>query len=420
MALPLSGKLAIVTGASRGIGLAITKALAARGANLVLAYTSASSADSTAKLASELSSKHSIKAVPVQADLGTVSGPASLISQAADAFNPLRIDILVNNAGVALNDKVPDIKPEDFTTSYNVNVLGPLLLMQAAHPYLPTDRSGRVINLSSVSASLGFVGQSVYGGTKAALEAMTRTWAREFSERATVNAINPGPVRSEMYSRNSDEFKRLIKPFIQNAPLMAARPGIDDPEVVEEAKTAGGRAGEADEIAGIVAMLASPESAWCTGQVICANGDSSDPFEDVLNLEERFYTEGYQQGIKDGVQAGRIEGRSFGMQKGFEKFLESGRLASKAIVWANRIPPRNDAASGEACTLPPLPKNARLEKNINTLYALVEPDTLSTENSDEAVQDFDDRVKRAQGKAKIVEKMAGSGGREASGASPIP
>ncbi|KAF5555526.1 hypothetical protein FPHYL_8195 [Fusarium phyllophilum] len=426
MALPLTGKLAIVTGASRGIGLSITKALAARGANLVLAYTSASSADSTAKLASELSSKHSIKVVPVQADLGTVSGPASLISQAADAFSPLRIDILVNNAGVAYNDKVPDIKPEDFTKSYNVNVLGPLLLVQAAHPYLPTDRSGRIINLSSVSASLGFVGQSVYGGTKAALEAMTRTWAREFSERATVNAINPGPVRSEMYSRNSDEFKRLIKPFIQNAPLMAARPGIDDPEVVEEAKTAGGRAGEADEIAGIVAMLASPESAWCTGQVICANGDtmetrqtdSSDPFEDVLNLEERFYSEGYQQGIKDGVQAGRIEGRSFGMQKGFEKFLESGRLASKAIVWANRIPHNDGTASGETCTLPPLPKNARLEKNINTLYALVEPDTLSTENSDDAVQDFDDRVKRAQGKAKIVEKMAGSGGREPSGASP--
>ncbi|KAG4264663.1 hypothetical protein FPRO06_05262 [Fusarium proliferatum] len=422
MALPLTGKLAIVTGASRGIGLSITRALAARGANLVLAYTSASSADSTAKLASELSSKHSIKVVPVQADLGTVSGPASLISQAADAFSPLRIDILVNNAGVAYNDKVPDIKAEDFTKSYNVNVLGPLLLVQAAHPYLPTDRSGRIINLSSVSASLGFVGQSVYGGTKAALEAMTRTWAREFSERATVNAINPGPVRSEMYSRNSDEFKRLIKPFIQNAPLMAARPGIDDPEVVEEAKTAGGRAGEADEIAGIVAMLASPESAWCTGQVICANGgmifDSSDPFEDVLNLEERFYSEGYQQGIKDGVQAGRIEGRSFGMQKGFEKFLESGRLASKAIVWANRIPHQDGTSSGDTCTLPPLPRNARLEKNINTLYALVEPDTLSTENSDDAVQDFDDRVKRAQGKAKIVEKMAGNGGREAAGASP--
>ncbi|KAH7003254.1 hypothetical protein EDB82DRAFT_531690 [Fusarium venenatum] len=421
MSLPLTGKLAIVTGASRGIGLAITKALAARGANLVLAYTSANSAASTADIASELASKHSIKAVPIQADLGTVSGPASLIKQAADAFHPLRIDILVNNAGVALNDKVPDIRPDDFTTSYNVNVLGPLLLVQAAEPYLPTDRSGRIINLSSVSASLGFVGQSVYGGTKAALEAMTRTWARELSERATVNAINPGPVRSEMYSRNSDEFKRLIKPFIQNAPLMAAREGIDDPEVVEEAKTAGGRAGEADEIAGIVAMLASPESLSYSSKsqnftMETRQTDSSDPFEDVLNLEERFYSEGYQLGIKDGIQAGRIEGRSFGMQKGFEKFLESGRLASKAVVWANRIPQKDKASSEETCTLPPLPKNARLEKNINTLYALVEPETLSTENSDEAVQDFDDRVKRAQGKAKIVERMTG-GGKETTGVS---
>ncbi|KAF5001331.1 hypothetical protein FGRMN_1088 [Fusarium graminum] len=149
--------------------------------------------------------------------------------------------------------------------------------------------------------------------------------------------------------------------------------------------------------------------------------DTSDPFEDVLNLEERFYSEGYEQGVKDGVQAGRIEGRSFGMQKGFEKFLESGRLASKAIVWANRIPPKDGASSSEdVCTLPALPKNARLEKNINTLYALVEPDTLSTENSDDAVQDFDDRVKRAQGKAKIIEKMAGSGGKETAGASSSP
>ena len=144
--------------------------------------------------------------------------------------------------------------------------------------------------------------------------------------------------------------------------------------------------------------------------------DTSDPFEDVLNLEERFYSEGYQLGIKDGIQAGKIEGRSFGMQKGFEKFLESGRLASKAVVWANRMPPKDNSSFSEPCTLPSLPKNARLEKNINILYALVEPETLSTENTDEAVQDFDDRVKRAQGKAKIVERMTG-GGKDTSGPS---
>ncbi|KAJ6437145.1 multidrug resistance protein [Purpureocillium lavendulum] len=145
-----------------------------------------------------------------------------------------------------------------------------------------------------------------------------------------------------------------------------------------------------------------------------------DPLEDVFNLEDRFYQQGYRQGLQDGTEAGRTEGRSFGMQKGFEKFVESGRLASRAIVWANRIPPkgvpsgaatassdRTEAANKGRCTLPPLPSNARLDKNVRLLYALVEPDTLSTENTDEAVQDFDDRVKRAQGKAKVVEHMVG-------------
>lgn len=138
---------------------------------------------------------------------------------------------------------------------------------------------------------------------------------------------------------------------------------------------------------------------------------SSDLFDDVFTLEDRFYTDGYNQGVQDGARAGRIEGRSFGMEKGFEKFLESGRIAGKSLVWANRLPknpqPGNDSEekSPEACTLPPLPKNPRLEKNVKLAYALVEPDTLSTENADEAVQDFDDRVKRAQGKVKIIEKM---------------
>lgn len=137
---------------------------------------------------------------------------------------------------------------------------------------------------------------------------------------------------------------------------------------------------------------------------------SSDLFDDVFTLEDRFYTQGYNQGVEDGARAGRIEGRSLGMEKGFEKFLESGRIASKSLVWANRLPQSGGASeekekSSEACTLPPLPKNPRLEKNIKLAYALVEPDTLSTENSDEAVQDFDDRVKRAQGKVKIIEKM---------------
>lgn len=144
--------------------------------------------------------------------------------------------------------------------------------MQAAAPYLPTDRSGRVVNLSSISSECGFLGQSIYGASKAALEAMTRVWARELSERATVNAINPGPVEGPMYAANSDEFKAGIKGWIEHAPLMRARTGIDADDVVEEAKTGGGRPAYTSEIAGIAGMLCTPDAAWCTGQVVCANG----------------------------------------------------------------------------------------------------------------------------------------------------
>jgi hypothetical protein len=150
---------------------------------------------------------------------------------------------------------------------------------------------------------------------------------------------------------------------------------------------------------------------------------SVDPFEDVLNLEEQYYDQGYSQGYEDGVRGGKIEGRSVGLKSGYEKFLEAGRLQGKAIIWANRIPSLRHSAEEKkdgvqpqvssenpnvkVSTLPPLSSNARLSKNVSSLHALVEPGTLSTENNDEAVNDFDDRVKRAQGKLKIVERMLG-------------
>lgn len=247
--------------------------LASKGANIIINYTSNSSGEIANALCQELSSKHSIKAVPAQGDVGTPEGVASLLTAAKAAFpDPFVVHILVNNAGIALNDKLPEIKPADFVESYRVNVLGPILVTQAVAPYLPTDRSGRVVNMSSVSSSTGFVGQSVYGGTKAALEAMTRTWARELAERATVNAINPGPVEGPMYAANSDEFKRQIKGWIEHTPGMQVRDGVDAPEVVEDAKTSGGRPAYTGEVAGIVGMLCTPDAAWCTGQVVCANG----------------------------------------------------------------------------------------------------------------------------------------------------
>ena len=145
-------------------------------------------------------------------------------------------------------------------------------MVQAAQPYLPKDRSGRIVNMSSVSSSTGFITQSVYGGTKAALEAMTRTWSRELSESCTVNAINPGPVEGPMYESNSAEFLEGISGWIKHTPLMAARPGVDNLEVVEAARQHGGRLATTKEIAGIVGMLCGDDAGWCTGQVVCANG----------------------------------------------------------------------------------------------------------------------------------------------------
>ncbi|KAK4463396.1 hypothetical protein QBC42DRAFT_265861 [Cladorrhinum samala] len=177
-----------------------------------------------------------------------------------------------------------------------------------------------------------------------------------------------------------------------------------------------------------------------------------DPFDSLLSLEETYYNQGYAEGSADGASAGKAEGRQLGLEKGYQKFFESGRLYGRAILWANRLqssmaasasasassppscsslktttttikdsPQLQDSESNGAAAastgegvgggrrkhLPPLPNNARLEKHITTLYALVETESLSIENTDEAVNDFDDRLKRAQGKAKIIERMVG-------------
>ncbi|CAN8105662.1 unnamed protein product [Discula destructiva] len=164
---------------------------------------------------------------------------------------------------------------------------------------------------------------------------------------------------------------------------------------------------------------------------------SSDPFDDILHLEQKFYAEGHKAGVADGARAGRAEGRSFGLEQGFDKFAEAGRLYGKAVVWANRLPSASSSsssssssgasASSAATTLPALTvgpgaaATARLEKNITALHALVEPDTLAAENTDEAVNDFDERVKRAQGKARVVERQVGEeGARRGEGVAPAP
>ena len=243
----------------------------------MLNYTSESSTARAGALAEELEGSHGIKAITVQADLGDPNGGAHIVTTAKNHFahpktSKFQIDIIINNAGVSQNMPLEECTAASFDAQYKVNVLGPILLMQAAIPYLPTDRSGRVVNLSSVSASMGFRLQTIYGGTKAALESMTRTWARELAERCTVNSVNPGPVATDMYGGSSPEFQRQMKPFMQSAPLQKVREGIDDEIFVRDDEKAGGRPAYDHEIAGVVAMLCTADSGWCTGSVICANG----------------------------------------------------------------------------------------------------------------------------------------------------
>ncbi|KAE9363814.1 NAD(P)-binding protein [Stipitochalara longipes BDJ] len=274
---PLEGKIALITGASRGIGAAVARNLGSKGVNVILNYTSEGSALQTLSLAHEITTNYGVICFPVKADIGSPTGPAFLINTAHESFVSksharFQIDIIVNNAGVAGNAPIQDFQIKDFEWMYRVNVLGPLLLIQAALPHLPSDRSGRIINLSSISSSEGFVEQSVYGGTKAALEAMTRTWARELAERCTVNAVNPGPVKTDMWDKMPIEHRGGLRPWTSHSPLAAVREDVDKEEIVNQKEFVGGRPAYPGEVAGIVAMLCSHDAAWCTGQVVCANG----------------------------------------------------------------------------------------------------------------------------------------------------
>ncbi|KAI4120535.1 MAG: hypothetical protein LQ338_006946 [Usnochroma carphineum] len=162
---------------------------------------------------------------------------------------------------------------------------------------------------------------------------------------------------------------------------------------------------------------------------------ASDPLDELFELENKFYKEGYDLGVQDGTCAGQIEGRLFGLEKGFKKYAAMGRLHGRSVIWSGRLqtpsssssqasPGQNDmhhdrdpshernivaeeSTSDHLASLPQIPHNLRLEKHARTLYALTEPASLSTENTEDAVSDFDDRLKRAEGKVKIIEKLVG-------------
>ncbi|CAI7648751.1 unnamed protein product [Penicillium bialowiezense] len=266
----LEGKFAIVTGASRGIGASIARDLGAKGCSILAVYNSESSTKPTEQLCAELVSQHGVKAHGVKADLSQSEAAQEHFSK----DGKLVIDILVNNAGVGGDYPIGKVPVDEFHRIYSVNVLAPILVTQAVLPYLPFDRSGRIINISSVASSMGFATHTLYGGTKAALEAMTRTWARELSERATVNAVNPGPVEGDMYFAAGEKFWKQMEPFQLNCPLSAVREGVDEPSLVKlsNEKVGGRRPAYWKEIAAVVGMLCGPDSAWTTGSIVSCNG----------------------------------------------------------------------------------------------------------------------------------------------------
>ncbi|KAL9013669.1 MAG: hypothetical protein Q9173_001663 [Seirophora scorigena] len=150
---------------------------------------------------------------------------------------------------------------------------------------------------------------------------------------------------------------------------------------------------------------------------------ATDPLDELFELEDTFYKEGYDLGVQDGTRAGQIEGRLFGLEKAFEKYTAMGKLHGRSVVWSSRLFPAPEAelpsptqpSAGQdpearktaPDPLPPIPFNPRVEKHFRTLYALTEPASLSTENSEDAVSDFDDRLRRAEGKVKIIQRFIG-------------
>jgi 3-oxoacyl-[acyl-carrier protein] reductase len=239
----LTGKVAVVTGASKGIGAAIAKGLADEGAAVVVNY--ASSKAGADRVVAEVAAKGG-KAVAVQADLAKPADVRRLFAEAKKAFG--RLDVLVNNAGIYEFAALEAVTPEHFHKHFDLNVLGLLLASQeAAKVFGPS--GGSIVNISSVVSVWAPANISVYSATKAAVDAVTRSLAKELGPRKIrVNAINPGMVETEGFQ--------------------AAGLAEGDLRNMVEAQTPLGRIGKPEDIAPAAVFLASDDAAWITGETI--------------------------------------------------------------------------------------------------------------------------------------------------------
>jgi 3-oxoacyl-[acyl-carrier protein] reductase len=239
-----SGKVALVTGSSRGIGAGIISALGQQGASCVVNYVA--DADGRNRADAERVASGLNQAVVIQCDVGDRDQVAAMMAQVQKEFGGL--DILVNNAGILRDRTLKKMSMEEWESVLRVNLTGAFNCIQHAHGLLRPE--GRVVNISSVAAQVGFLGSANYAASKAGVVALTKVTARELArQRITVNAVAPGFIITEIHKGLSEE---IIKNFIAQIPL--------------------GRFGEVEDIAEAVLFLCSPEARYITGQVMHVNG----------------------------------------------------------------------------------------------------------------------------------------------------
>lgn len=242
----LEGKVAIVTGASKGIGAAIARSLGAAGASVVVNY--ASSRAGADAVVNDIV-KAGGKAIAVGGDVSVNAEAQHLVASAVDTYK--RLDILVNNAGVYAFAPVDQITEEDFHRHFNINVLGVLLATQAAAKHLGAGSS--IINIGSNASALTPPGSVIYTGTKGALDAITGVLAKELGPRGVrVNSINPGLVVTEGTTSGGHLGSEFEASHAALSPL--------------------GRIGKPEDVATIATFLASEDAGWLTGEILLASG----------------------------------------------------------------------------------------------------------------------------------------------------
>lgn len=247
MDLKLTGKVAVVTGASKGIGAAIAKGLAAEGASVIVNY--ASSKEGADRVVSAITAAGG-KALAVQGNVASAADVKQLFAEAGKAFG--RVDVVVNNAGIFKFDPVEAITEEEFLREYQTNVLGPILTTQEALKYFP-ESGGSIINISSIVSTNPGPNSSLYASTKGALDTLTKAHAKELAPRnIRVNIVAPGPTETEGAHRVGLIGSDLEKALVASTPL--------------------GRLGQPADIAAAVVFLASDAAAWITGDRLTASG----------------------------------------------------------------------------------------------------------------------------------------------------